>query len=175
MSKKVQRIVILAAVLLVCAGIDQATKALARQHLAGAPPRELAGGILRIEYVENPGAFLSLGASLSEEARFLVFTVFVTLLLTGLLVFALRMSPDTSLLVVIAMALVIGGGVSNLIDRLLNEGRVTDFMQLGLGRLHTGVFNVADVAIMVGLGLMLLTLLLERPRDGGKPQEGAAG
>ncbi len=80
----------------------------------------------------------------------------------GLLVFAFRMSPNTPFLIILAIALVVGGGLSNLIDRLVNEGRVVDFMQLGIGPLRTGVFNVADVAIMGGLAVMLVVVF----RDG---------
>lgn len=159
---KTNRLLILLLVLLACVGLDQAAKSIARQTLSTRPPQEFLGGLFRLEYAENAGAFLSLGAALSEEARFWVFTVFVTLLLVALVVFALRMSSHTPLLVVIAIALIVGGGVSNLIDRLLNEGRVVDFMQLSAGPLHTGIFNVADIAIMAGLGLMLVVAF----RDG---------
>jgi signal peptidase II len=164
---KTNRLLILLLVLLACVGLDQATKSIARQTLSTRPPQEFLGGLFRLEYAENAGAFLSLGAALSEEARFWVFTVFVTLLLVALVVFALRMSSHTPLLVVIAIALIVGGGVSNLIDRLLNDGRVVDFMQLSLGPLHTGIFNVADIAIMVGLGLMLIVAF----RDGKAPEQ----
>jgi signal peptidase II len=50
---------------------------------------------------------------------------------------------------------VVAGGASNWIDRLA-FGRVVDFMNVGLGPLRTGIFNVADVAIMVGVGLLIL-------------------
>ena len=126
------------------------------------PAQTLAAGLLRLEYTENPGAFLSLGAKLSDDARFWIFTVMVSALLIGLLVFAFRMSPNTPFLIILAIALIVGGGLSNLIDRLLNDGRVVDFMQLGIGPLRTGVFNVADVAIMGGLAVMLLVVF----RDG---------
>lgn len=153
---KARRLLVLLAILLAVIVVDQATKSIARQTLSGVPAQEFAGGIARLEYAENAGAFLSLGAQLTPEARFWIFTVFVLLLLMGLLVFALRMSDHTPMLVVAAIGLVIGGGISNLIDRLFNEGRVSDFMQLGVGPLHTGIFNVADLAIMGGLALMLL-------------------
>lgn len=153
---KLKHLLILILVLAACVGLDQATKSIAQQTLSTRPPQEFLGGLFRLEYAENSGAFLSLGAAMSEEVRFWVFTVFVTLLLVGLVVFVLRTSSQTPFLAVIAIALIVGGGVSNLIDRILNEGRVVDFMQLKVGPLHTGIFNVADVAIMAGLALMLL-------------------
>lgn len=170
MTQQTKRRAIVLIVPLIIVVLDQLSKQFARQTLLGKPPAEYAAGLLRIEYAENPGAFLSLGANLSEELRFVVFTVFVIALLIGLAVFALRMTDDTPMLVVVAIALVIGGGVSNLIDRLANDGRVVDFMQLKAGPLRTGVFNVADVAIMAGLGLMILSLFIQG-KQGRQPQE----
>jgi signal peptidase II len=155
---KARRLLILLGVLLACVVLDQITKSIAQQTLSARPPQEFLGGIFRLEYIENPGAFLSLGATLSPNARFWIFTVVVVLLLAGLLIFAVRMSDHTPVLIVVAIALVVGGGVSNLIDRLVNEGRVVDYMQLGIGPLRTGIFNVADVAIMGGLALMVVAM-----------------
>ncbi len=56
------------------------------------------------------------------------------------------------------------GGVSNWIDRLLG-GSVVDFLNVGIGWMRTGVFNVADVAIMLGIALFMLAELLGRRRS----------
>lgn len=153
---KLKRIGLLLIVLLSCVGCDQATKIIARQELATAPMQEYWNGFFRLVYAENPGAFLSLGANMHPEVRFWVFTVFVTLLLTGLCWFALRHIQKAPIPFVIAVALIAGGGLGNLIDRLLYDGHVVDFMQLGYSPLRTGVFNVADMAIMAGTGLMMV-------------------
>lgn len=157
-----KRLLLLLVILLILIGFDQASKSLAQSSLAGQPPREYLGGVVRLEYAENVGSFLSLGAALPAETRFWIFTVFSTLLVLGLAFYALRASEETPLLVYIGISLVIGGGLGNLIDRLTHEGRVVDFMQLRAGPLRTGVFNVADVALMAGIGLVLLALLRER-------------
>lgn len=157
-----KRLLLLLVILLILIGFDQASKSLAQRSLVGQPPREYLGGVVRIEYAENVGSFLSLGAALPAETRFWIFTVFSTLLVLGLAFYALRASEETPLLVYIGISLVIGGGLGNLIDRLTHEGRVVDFMQLRAGPLRTGVFNVADVALMAGIGLVLLALLRER-------------
>jgi signal peptidase II len=159
---KPKRLLLLLVTLLSLIGVDQATKSIAKRSLAGEPPREYLGGLVRLEYAENVGSFLSLGASLPAEARFWIFTVFSALLVLGLALYALRASNETPLLVYLGIALVIAGGVGNLLDRLTHSGRVVDFMQLRAGPLRTGVFNVADVALMAGIGLVLLALLLER-------------
>ena len=57
----------------------------------------------------------------------------------------------------VAIAFIIGGGVGNLIDRFRLGGRVTDFIYLQAGVLHTGVFNVADMAITFGVLWLLAT------------------
>ena len=68
------------------------------------------------------------------------------------LVMSRRLEPLQST----ALALIVGGGLSNWFDRLVNDGRVVDFMNLGIGSLRTGIFNVADVALMLGAGLLIL-------------------
>ena len=160
--QKMKRILILLFVLISCVGCDQATKFVARQTLATAPVQEYAGGLFRLVYAENPGAFLGLGATLPATARFWIFVVMAALLLTGVGIFALRSLQQTPLPVIVAIALVIGGGLGNLIDRIVHDGRVVDFMQVGFPWLRTGVFNVADMAIMTGVGLMLLTTVRSR-------------
>jgi signal peptidase II len=156
---RLKRLFVLLVVVLAVITFDQATKSIAQRSLAGEPAREYLGGAVRLEYAENVGSFLSLGATLPAETRFWIFTVFSSLLVLGLAVYALRASEQTPLLVYLGIALVIAGGVGNLIDRLTHGGRVVDFMQLRAGPLRTGVFNVADVALMVGIGLVLLALL----------------
>lgn len=165
---KMNRLLILFVVLLTCVGCDQATKFVARQTLATAPVQEYAGGLFRLVYAENPGAFLSLGAGLSPTVRFWLFTVIAASLLVGVGVFALQFSQRTPLSLIVALALVMGGGLGNLIDRLVHEGRVVDFMQIGVPRLHTGIFNVADMAIMAGVAITLLTSLSSPQSDGSQ-------
>ncbi|HEY3309223.1 MAG TPA: signal peptidase II [Desulfuromonadaceae bacterium] len=148
--KLVKRTLLIAPVLLSCVGCDQVTKNIARQGLANSEPIAFLNDIFRLQYAENPGAFLSLGAGSSENIRFWVFTLIVGVFLAGMLVYLL-VSPNNSKAKMISLSLVIGGGVGNLIDRVLNEGRVIDFMNIGIGSLRTGVFNVADIAISFGV------------------------
>ncbi len=154
-----RRLLILTLVVILCIALDQATKVIARATLATAEPLIFAGGLARLAYAENPGAFLSLGADLPPDLRFWIFAVLATVLLVALAVYALRASAQTPLLTLVAVSLFVAGGVGNLIDRLVNDGRVIDFMVVGVGWLRTGVFNVADMAIMAGVGLMVLSML----------------
>jgi signal peptidase II len=60
------------------------------------------------------------------------------------------------------LSLIASGGISNCIDRLTNDGRVTDFLSLGVGGLRTGIFNVAEMILMLGVGLYFFGSLRHR-------------
>lgn len=77
----------------------------------------------------------------------------------AVVLFVQPMSLDT----VVAWSLVLSGGLGNLVDRIINDGRVIDFMNIGIGSLRTGIFNVADVYITVGV-VVLVFQSLQRPR-----------
>ncbi|HEY4564014.1 MAG TPA: signal peptidase II [Thermoanaerobaculia bacterium] len=142
-------------VLLCCVGCDQAVKAIAKGALASSPPVLLLDGAVRLQYTENPGAFLSLGAELPAGLRFLLGVVLVGATQLALLAFLLR-TRTLSTWQRIGFSLFLAGGLGNWLDRLLNEGRVIDFVSLGVGELHTGIFNVADVAITAGILMVLM-------------------
>ena len=148
-------------VLVGCVGCDHATKRVATALLADSAPIALAGDTVRFQLVENPGAFLSLGARLPEPLRSALLSGFVPLLLVCLCLWLAR-SARASRVELLALGLVVGGGLGNWIDRLQHGGAVTDFVSLGVGWLRTGIFNVADVAIMAGVALLLWTARRER-------------
>jgi signal peptidase II len=134
---------------------DRFTKDAAAGHLAGRPRLSLAADSIRLEYAENRGGFLSLGADLSPTLRIALFNVGTTALLAGLGVWVFRRALGGS--VALGPALLWAGGVANVADRI-GRGRVIDFLNLGVGGLRTGIFNVADVAITAGVLLVLLEL-----------------
>lgn len=156
-----KRLTILSLTLILCVGCDQTTKYTAKELLSPGSSVSLLDGTIRLQYIENTGAFLSLGASLSEEIRFLFFTVSVSLALAVMFLYLLS-SRTLTLLPVVAISLILGGGISNLIDRLVYQGAVIDYLNVGIGGLRTGIFNVADVAIMVGSGLLVGYATLNR-------------
>ena len=100
------------------------------------------------------GAFLSLGGSWSPQLRFWILTVSAGMFLCGLAVFMV-MKPRESMKEQVAFALILGGGFGNVIDRIFNGGIVIDFLNLGIGNIRTGIFNFADVLIMLGLVALL--------------------
>lgn len=145
--------------------MDQLTKALARVYLAHRPPVLLWGDLVRLTYDENPGAFLGLGSTLPPALRVIFFGILASLLLVGVAAYVLT-SADLSPGGAAAVSLLVGGGLGNLIDRVLHGGRVTDFANVGIGELRTGIFNLADVMIMAGIGWLLVEVaLLARERE----------
>jgi signal peptidase II len=158
--RSIPRFIVVMLTLSCCVGCDQVSKSAARTMLQSGVTESLFSDSLRLQLTENPGSFLSLGASLPEHVRFTLFTAAVAVILIGLVcaaLFARRLSTARF----VALALVAGGGISNLIDRLLYDGRVTDFLNVGIGSLRTGIFNLADMAILTGALLLIL-----RPRAG---------
>lgn len=149
-----KRSLLILVLLISCIGCDQIMKDVARQHLASQEPMSWFHNTVRLEYAENTGAFLSFGVGFSEEVRMALFQIIPALALIGLTIF-LVVSQSASTLATVAWCLVLSGGVSNLLDRMLHHGRVIDFMNLGIGPIRTGIFNVADACISVGIALIL--------------------
>jgi signal peptidase II len=140
-------------------GCDRVTKRVATENLAGAPTHSFLADTIRLTYAENTGGFLSLGASMPPALRTVVFTVATGAILLMLAVMAWR--HRGSVWHAAAFSLFIAGGASNWFDRI-NDGHVVDFMNVGIGWLRTGVFNVADVAIMLGVALFVFAELRGR-------------
>ena len=157
-GKTAWRIAVMVAVLSTI-GCDRATKHAATTMLAGAPSRSYLADTVRLVYVENAGGFLSLGAGLPSAVRTGLFTAGTGLLLCMLVVLAIRRRWDR--LPTLGLALFVAGGASNWIDRV-TRGSVVDFLSVGVGPVRTGVFNVADVAIMLGAGVVVLATFSKR-------------
>jgi signal peptidase II len=150
-----ERLTIVGVILACCVGCDQATKSIAQAMLPETEIWSYLGDSIRLQLAHNEGAFLSLGSELPELWRRVIFLGFVGAVLLGVLAHAL-LGRHSSTWNIVGLTLAAAGGISNLVDRLCNDGRVVDFMNLGIGPLRTGIFNVADLAIMVGV-LLLLT------------------
>lgn len=149
------RALVLLAFLLPCVACDQAAKLFAVDHLKGAGEVKVVDGMFRLVYAENPGAFLGLGRNLPDTWRVAVFAVGVALLLAGVAIVVARKKLAPA--VFLGLALLVAGGVGNLADRIARPGgRVVDFAVLSVGPLSTGIFNVADVQIMLGAALIAL-------------------
>lgn len=149
------RILIVLISVFVTVGLDRWTKVLATEHLERRGRYSFLGDTVRLDYARNPGAFLSLGAQLPDTIRGAVFTWAVAALL-AFLGYLCVTRPAMHRRMRIALALVLAGGLGNLYDRVMQNGLVIDFMNLGIGPVRTGIFNVADIAIVAGVVLLAL-------------------
>lgn len=143
--------------------VDQLVKLLALVSLhansfkIGSNPINLA-----LELSLNPSAFLSLGAALPPQVKQLIFIVGVAIVVAWAMAWSLThwSQPLRKVLPLYAIAL---GGIANLIDRVFRDGHVVDYMVLNVGPTHTGVFNIADIAITAGAIYLMLDLFI-KPR-----------
>ena len=161
---RASRIGLFLSLILPCVACDQAAKVIAKQTLDDGRLVELWSGVVRLELVENTGALLSLGSTLSEPLRVGIFLFLVPI---GLAVLAISLfrSHHISMSTGSGISLMIGGGLGNLIDRIFNQGAVVDFVSIGVGSLRTGIFNVSDVAIVAGAMLVFLGMREREPDE----------
>jgi signal peptidase II len=148
----------LAAVVVV---LDQITKALALAHLMPSHPVVISDTWLSLTLVMNPGLAFGLLGTIAPAWRWVVAALSIVALLVLTRV-ALRVLPTGGVLGIVAVGLIFGGAVGNLIDRA-RFGAVVDFVDVHWRSWHWPAFNVADSAISVGVALLALRLLRERP------------
>ncbi|MES3038831.1 MAG: signal peptidase II [Bdellovibrionota bacterium] len=138
--------------IIVLLGLDQVTKWGAVLFLKDQGSYVFLNNFFRLEYAENKGAFLSLGAGMSDTMRFVILNLLVTVVILWLLWELLKKTLDP--IKQTSYILIVSGGVGNLVDRYF-QGYVVDFANMGFGSIRTGIFNLADVYIMMALFLLL--------------------
>jgi signal peptidase II len=144
--------------------LDQATKLVALERLAPGTPVSVVDGVLALTLVMNPGLAFGLLAALPPGWRWVV-AVLSLGALAALGFLALRLLPGGGRPAALALGLIFGGAVGNLIDRW-RFGGVVDFIDVYWKSYHWPAFNAADSAISVGVGLLALGLLTGRqPRS----------
>ena len=159
---------LVAAIAAAIVAVDLGTKAIFERAFDGEPTVRLLGDTVRVGFVRNTGVFLSLGHALGPELRFWLFVVGVSLVLALLLGLTLKdarfRTPEVA-----AVAAILGGGIGNLVDRV-QLGAVRDFLNVGIGPVRTGIFNVADMAITFGgIALLVIPFLRKRTRQAPSP------
>ncbi|MBN1937215.1 MAG: signal peptidase II [Anaerolineae bacterium] len=160
---KLYRMMLILIVVGCCVGVDQAAKAIARRTLASSAPISLLGGLVIFEYAENTGAFMSLGAQLPVRVRTVLWIGVVGVMMIVGLVYLAR-TDELDLPQTLVLACVIGGGIGNLIDRIVNNGAVVDYVSVGIGRLRTGILNIADLFVTFGVIALVWLIARSRPR-----------
>lgn len=123
--------------------------------------RPVLGDVFRLTYTHNPGA--AFGINIGEHSR--LFFLALSLVALIVLVLMYRATSSRDVMRLVAVALVCGGAIGNIIDRLRYEAGVVDFIDIGIGELRFWIFNVADSAVSVGAVLLLVSFYLEEKRD----------
>lgn len=154
------RAMLILLILIVSIGCDQITKKIAHESLAGSDAISYLNNTFVLTYAENTGGFLGMGSAIPENIRFWIFSVTVTVFLV-IMLFYLIFSKGFTVYQTLILSAILGGGIGNLIDRLMNNGRVIDFMNVGIGPVRTGIFNVADLFITFGAILLFILIIVE--------------
>lgn len=153
-SNKITRAFVILLILAVNIACDQVSKTIVRHKMTYYQRFEYLHNHVTIQKVENTGAFLSLGDSLSGPVKTILLNILPLLaVLFGLYYVLTKTDLDNTTL--IAIVLIIGGGIGNIYDRMAH-GSVTDFMHIDFVLFQTGVFNVADMSITAGTIMLLL-------------------
>jgi len=137
--------------------LDQLTKLVITEALPLYDEVVVIPGVFNIVHYLNPGGAFGFLAGVDSSLRHLFFVV-VAILALGLVVYLYKATPTTHRFLSAAFALIFGGAVGNLIDRL-RFGHVVDFLDFYLNTWHWPAFNVADSAITVGIGIFIFHLV----------------
>ncbi len=157
MKKAISRLLVVIIILSATIAIDQGTK-LAARGLEGRGTVPVLGSFFVLVYAENRGAFLSLGAGMSDVLRPILLYFLPLAAIIAALAYLIVKLKELTLGTTIALSMFIGGGIGNLVDRLLYNGYVVDFMNFGIGTFRiTGVLNFADLFLTAGVIMFVIT------------------
>ena len=137
--------------------LDQLTKIWVRSELTLGEPVRIVGDNIRLLYIHNEGAAFGLSVGRYSSTIFLVLATIAS----GLVFYLLLTTPRGERLQRFALALILGGALGNIVDRVRWE-RVVDFIQVGIAGHYWPIFNIADSAVTVGAVLLAGTYLFRR-------------
>jgi signal peptidase II len=145
---------------LVVVPLDQLTKWWVSTNIPRSGAIDVIEGFFRITHARNPGAALGL----AQDAPIWVFIALTLIALVLIASFFRRVAPDDRLSA-FALGLIVAGALGNLIDRVWHR-EVIDFLQFNLQLFIFPDFNVADSAIVIGVGLLLLDVATQEAEEG---------
>jgi len=163
----IKRIVLVFILIVLNIGCDQISKKIVRDDVKFRSSTEIIGEKFILTNVENTGAFLGMGSELNPILKTILLLVLPIVVLLIVLHYLLTKKHIDNLTVV-GLSFIIGGGIGNMYDRIL-YGSVTDFFHIDLGGVFkTGIFNMADVSVMVGMGFILLASFIYKKNKASK-------
>ena len=159
-SKFILRTAIILSIVIVNVGCDKVSKKIVRENVSQNEVIRVLSNHLMVTNVENSGAFLSLGNSLPQGLKNILLSLLPAIVILMALYYTIRKQSIAPLLLT-GLCFIVGGGIGNIYDRIA-YGSVTDFLQINAGGFRTGIFNMADVSIMTGALVILLSSILKR-------------
>ncbi len=159
-TKSLIKIFLIVLIVVVNIGCDQVSKKIIRQTIHPYEAIHLLNNHLTVTRVENSGAFLSAGDSLPRTFKNVLLSLLPLIAVAFGFIYVLS-KPAISNNMLTGFCFVIGGGIGNIFDRIV-YGSVTDFLHINFGVFQTGIFNMADVSIMIGMFIVLLQAILKR-------------
>jgi signal peptidase II len=152
--------------------LDQWTKGLVTRMLEVHQSRSIVQDVFDVTYVRNTGAAFGLFASVDSSIKAVLLNSVAVVVFLVVSAYALR-SSHRSVRLQVGLALILGGAVGNLLDRV-RFGYVVDFLDFAISGHHWPAFNIADSAICIGVGLLFLDMLRqdesEAPRADISPE-----
>ena len=142
---------------------DQITKLIVLNNLPFNQHIAVIAGFFNIVHIKNPGGAFGLLADLSPHWRTIVF-LFISSLAVGLVFYFYNKTPQSHPWLAAGFALIFGGAIGNLIDRL-RYGFVIDFLDFYIAKYHWPAFNIADSAITVGIAIFVIHIVLKKMPD----------
>ncbi|MBN1893158.1 signal peptidase II [bacterium] len=147
---------------------DQATKILIKETMAVGRSIRLLGDFFKLTHVENTG--IAFGIKIAHPFVFTLLSGAACVVIVYYLLSHRDEEPGTRM----AMAVILGGALGNLLDRIL-FGKVVDFLDFGFGRTRWPVFNLADTAVVVGMALLFYCSFRQSKRAGSQEQHAETG
>lgn len=135
-------------------GCDQVSKIIVRQKIDYNENINVIDHHVTLTKVENTGAFLSAGNNLPDVVRLILLSI-LPIVVLGFGLYYLFSKKDLPIAIQIGLCFLIGGGIGNIYDRI-RFGSVTDFLHIDFVLFSTGIFNFADVSIMIGIGILFI-------------------
>ena len=159
-----RKAVLFVAILVGVVALDLATKIIVTRTIALYEIIDVIGSYVRLTYIHNPGAAFGIHLGPYSRIIFLVLSLIALAALAGMYWF----TPASDRIRLSAIALICGGAVGNLLDRIRSASGVVDFIDVGIGDVRWPVFNVADIAVTTGAIVLALSLWKEeRGIEGG--------
>ena len=139
---------------------DLLTKQVVRHCLHVGESVRILGPIVKFTFIYNRNAVF--GLPIGNQTLYTIFAILAVILI---IVYFIKLPADQRWERV-ALAIILGGALGNLADRI-TSGRVVDFIEVGYGRFTWPIFNVADIAITIGMGILIFQMLFGNPKHRG--------